>query len=207
MNERAAQALREVVEVVARLRGPDGCPWDRAQTHRSLVPYLLEEAYELAAALTDGDPGAMQEELGDLLLHVLFHAQIAAEEGKFDIADVALALKEKLVRRHPHVFGAERAETPEEVRAQWEEIKREEKGDTAGKDWFKPALLRAAKHVEVREAQGSPIPLGRHLSGPGAKEDPERWLGEVLLEAVAWARKLGVDPELVLHKLLEGDRG
>lgn len=207
MNERVTRALKEVVEVVARLRGPDGCPWDRAQTHQSLVPYLLEEAYELAAALSDGDPAAMKEELGDLLLHVLFHAQIAAEAGEFDIADVAMTLKEKLVRRHPHVFGAERAETPEEVRAQWEEIKREEKGAKSEKDRFKPALLRAAKYVEVREAQGAPIPLGRRLPGPRPEEDPERWLAEVLLEAVAWARKLGRDPELALHRLLEGHHG
>lgn len=207
MSEHQAQALNEVVEVVARLRGPEGCPWDRAQTHQSLVPYLLEEAYELAAALTDGDPGAIKEELGDLLLHVLFHAQIAAEAGQFDIADVASGLEEKLVRRHPHVFGPERADTPEEVRAQWEEIKREEKEGKGERDRFKPALLRAAKYLEVQEAQGAPIPLGRHLSGPGPGEDPERWLVGVLLEAVAWARRLGRDPELALHRFLEDEHG
>lgn len=202
MSEREVQALREAVEVVAKLRGPGGCPWDRAQTHQSLVPYLLEEAYELAAAAADGDPEALKEELGDLLLHVLFHAQIEAELGHFDIADVALALKDKLVRRHPHVFGEERAETPEEVRTQWEEIKREEKSKTK-KEAPKPALLRAVKYVEVREAEGNPVPLGKRIPAPEAGEDPERWLAEVLVEAVAWARKLGRDPELALHRFLE----
>lgn len=204
MNTRVAQALQEVVEVIARLRGPDGCPWDRAQTHQSLVPYLLEEAYELAAALADGDPAAMKEELGDLLLHVLLHAQMAAEAGQFDIADVAAALKEKLVRRHPHVFGMEHAHTPEEVRAHWEEMKRAER-KTQPTGAVKPALSRAVKFVEVQEAKGQPVVLGKRLFGPGPGEDPERWVGEALLEAVAWARKLGCDPELALHRLLEGE--
>lgn len=207
MNERVAQALRDVVEVIARLRGPDGCPWDRAQTHQSLIPYLLEEAYELAAALAAGDPATMKEELGDLLLQVLLHAQMAAEEGQFDIADVALALKEKLVRRHPHVFGMEHAETPEEVRVHWEEIKRAENKGKKAKDVVKPALLRAAKFVEVREAQGEPVPLGKHLAGPPPGEDPKRWVAEALLEAVAWARKFGCDPELALHRFLEAAHG
>ncbi len=207
MNDRVAQALKDVVEVVARLRGPDGCPWDRAQTHQSLIPYLLEEAYELAAAIAEGDPATMQEELGDLLLQILLHAQMAAEEGQFDIADVALALKEKLVRRHPHVFGAAHANSPEEVRVHWEEIKREENKGQKVKDSVKPGLLRAAKFVEVLEAQGQPVPLGKRLAGPAPGEDPQRWLAEVLVEAVAWARQFRCDPELALHRFLEEKHG
>jgi len=204
MNPRIAQALAELVEVVARLRAPDGCPWDKAQTHRTLIPYLLEEAYELASALEDGDPQAIKEELGDLLLQVLLHAQIEAEEGRFDIADVAQILKEKLIRRHPHVFGTERAESPEEVRAQWEELKREEgqKPRKEKEDLMKPALIRASKYVEIREAQGNPLPTGRFVRLP--EEDQEKAVVEALLEVVAEARKLGVDPELALHRFLEG---
>lgn len=205
MNKKAAEALGELVEVIAQLRGPKGCPWDKAQTHRTLIPYLLEEAYELASALNDGDPQAIKEELGDLLLQVLLHAQIEAEEGRFDIADVARLLKEKLIRRHPHVFGAERAESPEEVRAQWEELKRGE-GQKPGKekeDLMKPALIRASKYVEIREAQGRPLPTGRFVRFP--KKDPEKAVVEVLLEVVAEARKLGVDPELALHRFIEGE--
>ena len=205
MNKKAAEALGELVEVIAQLRGPKGCPWDKAQTHRTLIPYLLEEAYELASALNDGDPQAIKEELGDLLLQVLLHAQIEAEEGRFDIADVAQVLKEKLIRRHPHVFGSERAESPEEVRAQWEELKREEaqRPRKEKEDLTKPALIRASKYVEIREAQGRPLPTGRFVHFP--KADPEKAVVEVLLEVVAEARKLGVDPELALHRFLEGE--
>lgn len=201
MNERVAQVLGELVEVVARLRAPDGCPWDRAQTHRSLVPYLLEEAYELAAAVADGDPSSIKEELGDLLLQVLLHAQIEAEAGRFDIADVAEALKEKLIRRHPHVFGGEKVRTAEEVRAQWEELKKEEGQAKTAEDRAKPALIRASKFVEVKEAQGQPVPGGRFLSLP--EGEPDQVIAEALLEVVVEARKRGVDPELALHKFLE----
>ncbi len=201
MSERVAKALTELVEVVARLRAPDGCPWDRAQTHRTLVPYLLEEAYELASALSDGDTRTIREELGDLLLQVLLHAQIEAEQGQFDIADVAEALKEKLVRRHPHVFGGEKVETPEEVRAQWEELKREEGPAKKAANWAKPALIRASKFVEVREAQGQSFPSGRFVFWPPG--DPERVIAEALVEVVVEARRRGVDPELALHRFLE----
>lgn len=202
MNERVAKALGELVEVVARLRAPDGCPWDRAQTHRTLVPYLLEEAYELAAAVDDGNPAEIKEELGDLLLQVLLHAQIEAEAGRFDIADVAETLKEKLIRRHPHVFGTEKAGTPEEVRAQWEELKKEEgRKEKRAEDRAKPALVRASKFVEVKEAQGQPVPSGHFLSLP--QGDSDELIAKALLEVVVEARKRGVDPELALHKFLE----
>lgn len=202
MSTRVAKALEELVEVVARLRGPAGCPWDRAQTHRSLVPYLLEEAYELAAAVSDGDPSIIKEELGDVLLQVLLHAQIEAEAGRFTIADVAETLKDKLIRRHPHVFGAEKVGTAEEVRAQWEELKKEEgRIPKKAEDRAKPALIRASKFLEVKEAQGHPlsIPLVRELP-PG---EPDKAVAEALLAVVAMARKLGVDPELALHQFLE----
>ncbi|MCS7239995.1 MAG: MazG family protein [Candidatus Bipolaricaulota bacterium] len=202
MNTRVAKALAELVEVVAQLRGPNGCPWDRAQTHRSLVPYLLEEAYELAAAVSDGNPAAIEEELGDVLLQVLLHAQIEAEAGRFTIADVAETLKEKLIRRHPHVFGKEKVGTAEEVRAQWEELKKEEdRSAKRAEDRAKPALIRASKFLEVKEAQGQPIrfPRGRELPAG----EPGKAIAEALLEIVALARKLGVDPELALHQFLE----
>lgn len=202
MNERVARALGELVEVVARLRAPDGCPWDRAQTHRTLVPYLLEEAYELAAAVSDGDPSSIQEELGDVLLQVLLHAQIEAESNRFTIAEVAENLKEKLIRRHPHVFGGERVGTAEEVRAQWEELKQGEaaSGKKAA-NTAKPALIRASKFAEIREAHGQPIPTPRFSTHPPG--DPEQAIAEILVEVVAAARKLGVDPELALHRFLD----
>ncbi|MCX7750642.1 MAG: nucleoside triphosphate hydrolase [Candidatus Bipolaricaulota bacterium] len=192
--------MEALLAVVARLRGPGGCPWDRAQTHRSLVPYLLEEAYEAAGALTDGSPDAVREELGDVLLQVLLHAQIEAEAGRFGLGEVADSLREKLVRRHPHVFGDAQAGTPEEVRARWEELKGEEACSPRSPP--RPALIAAAKHVELREAAGTPVPVGVHVRLPKPGGDPERLVGEVLLEVVALARRLGCDPELALHRYL-----
>ncbi len=123
MPDRRGRAFAQLVELMARLRGPGGCPWDREQTHLSLRPYLLEEAYETLEAIEDGAPGRLREELGDLLLQVVFHAQIASEHGRFTIEDVVGGLAEKLIRRHPHVFGGARAASPDAVLARWERIK------------------------------------------------------------------------------------
>jgi len=119
--------FEELVAIMARLRAPGGCPWDREQTHRSLRPFLLEETYETLEAIDAGAPEALREELGDLLLQVVFHAQMAAEAGTFTIDDVVAGLAEKLVRRHPHVFGDARADTPDAVVTRWEAIKAEER--------------------------------------------------------------------------------
>ncbi|HEX4836709.1 MAG TPA: nucleoside triphosphate pyrophosphohydrolase [bacterium] len=117
----------ELVAIMARLRGPGGCPWDREQTHASLRPYLLEETYEALEAIDDGAPDRLREELGDLLLQVVFHAQMAAEAGAFTINDVVASLAEKLVRRHPHVFGEAQVSGAEGVVARWDAIKDEER--------------------------------------------------------------------------------
>lgn len=114
-------------EIIDKLRGPDGCPWDKKQTHASLRPYLIEECYEVLQALDDGPPRKLCEELGDLLLQIMLHAQIAAEEGQFDIGDVARGISDKLVRRHPHVFGNQKAKDAAEVELNWETLKQEER--------------------------------------------------------------------------------
>jgi tetrapyrrole methylase family protein / MazG family protein len=119
----------DLVATMARLRAPGGCPWDRAQTPASLRPYLLEEAYETLDAIEGGAPDRLKEELGDLLLQVVFHAEIAAEAGAFTIDDVVAGLVEKLIRRHPHVFGAATAATPDAVVTRWEAIKQAERAD------------------------------------------------------------------------------
>ena len=150
--------IDELLAIMARLRGPDGCPWDREQTFVSLVPYTIEEAYEVAAAVEQGDATELRDELGDLLLQVVFHAQIAQEAGTFDFQDVVTAIATKLVRRHPHIFSAASG-TPQSARDQldvWEGIKAEERraaGATAGNavshldgvPLALPALLRAEK--------------------------------------------------------------
>ncbi len=124
---RAGREFAKLVEVQQRLRAPRGCPWDREQTHESLKPFLLEETYEVLEALDSGDDRKLVSELGDLLLQVVFHAQIAAETKRFDAAAVPRAIREKLVRRHPHVFAAGRARTSAEVLKRWEELKAEER--------------------------------------------------------------------------------
>jgi MazG family protein len=131
MDERP-KGFEDLVAIMARLRGPGGCPWDREQTHASLRPYLLEETYEALEAIDASAPDRLREELGDLLLQVVFHAQMAREVGEFTIDDVVAALAEKLIRRHPHVFGDARAETADAVLRRWETIKAEERVEPAG---------------------------------------------------------------------------
>lgn len=151
MTEKNDQ-LSELVQILARLRAPDGCPWDREQTHDTLRRYLVEEAGELLDAIEERDDAAMVDELGDVLLQIVFHSQIAAEEGRFCIDDVIRSECLKMIRRHPHVFAKAQAENPEAVVDQWDEIKRAEKGESAvsmsavdGVPRHLPALHRAQK--------------------------------------------------------------
>ena len=139
--------FEELVDIVARLRGPDGCPWDREQTRETLKPYLVEEFYELIDALDDGDPEAVKEELGDLLFQIVLQSQLSEEENKFDIHNVVEGISRKMIRRHPHVFGDHRLDTSADVSEWWQEHKRKE-GKTSesvmdGVPRSLPALLRA----------------------------------------------------------------
>ena len=141
--------LEELIEVIRVLRSENGCVWDRAQTHESLRPNMLEEAYEAVDAINKGDILNLREELGDVLLQVLLHSQIASESNNFTIEDVAKELKDKLIHRHPHVFGNDKADTPEEVIQNWEKLKQEEKKDRKsqmdGIPKSLPALVAAQK--------------------------------------------------------------
>ncbi len=190
----AGAALVDAVAVMDRLRSPGGCPWDAEQTHASLLQYLVEECYELYDAVESGDPVAMREELGDVLLQVLFHARIAAEEpAGFDIDDVAGDLVAKLVGRHPHVFaGSERIDTAARQEHRWEELKREEKGRDSSVDGVptgQPAVALAAKLTSRTARAGLPADL--LPGGPG--------VGEQLFALAARARLAGVDPEAELR--------
>jgi XTP/dITP diphosphohydrolase len=132
MPQTALEALQQLIEVVAQLRSPNGgCPWDLAQTPQTLTPYVIEEAYEVVDAIRTGDKDAIAEELGDLLLQVVLQAQIASESGQFSLTEVVQGLTQKLIRRHPHVFGDVEVESAEEVHENWQKIKAEEKGETA----------------------------------------------------------------------------
>lgn len=138
----------KLVALIAKLRSPTGCPWDRAQTHESLIPYLREEAAEVEQALRQGEWHEIEDELGDLLLQVLLHAQIAAEKGQFDIEDVAKAQRLKLTRRHPHVFGSADYRTPEAVKLNWHTIKTAERAQRVA-----DVKARAVKTTKARPAK------------------------------------------------------
>ncbi len=204
--EPAGARLLDVVTVMDRLRSPGGCPWDAEQTHASLRGYLLEEAHEAYDAIVDDDPVAMREELGDVLLQVVFHARVAAEADpgrRFDVDDVAGELVDKLVRRHPHVFGdavgvGGRAMDVAQVEAGWDEIKKAEKqrrSPTEGVSRSQPAAAWGAALVRRAGRAGLPTPAPAEL-GAASPED----LGERLLAVVAAATARGWDAEDALRE-------
>ena len=205
-----------------RLRAPDGCPWDREQTHQSLRKHLLEEAYEVYDALEAGATPALAEELGDLYLQVVLHAQLAAEAGVFDLADVQAAIASKIVRRHPHVFGEAEARTAADVSRQWERIKKAERGEGEdeaalgaldGISASLPALAASQEMQERAASLGYDWPsiegvyekvdeeLGelRAAEAAGSPDDVLEEIGDLLLVLVNVARKLGVDSETALR--------
>jgi XTP/dITP diphosphohydrolase len=187
--------LERAVEVMDRLRSPGGCPWDAAQTHESLTRYLLEEAYEVIEAIETNDLALLREELGDLLLQVLFHSRITRElppDQAFGIDDVATDLVEKLVRRHPHVFAGAEVESVEALNETWERQKVAEKGRTSAADgvpFNQPALALAAKLV----ARAQRADLGVALP-------PDDGIGSRLMALVVEAVEAGVDPEAALRR-------
>jgi uncharacterized protein YabN with tetrapyrrole methylase and pyrophosphatase domain len=204
-------ALDDLRQTIARLRGPGGCPWDQEQTHASLVRCLIDEVSELIDTIDRLDLPHMREELGDVLIQVLFHAQLAEEAGLFDLEDVAREVNEKLVRRHPHVFGDGRLDTSEQVVTQWEQIKAQEKkaGPTvAAGSVFKPmpprlpALMFAEavwKQIEKQQLPAGPATDSERIAALGAELD-EQELGRRLFELAAAARVKGLDPEGALRR-------
>ena len=213
-----------LVALQARLRAPGGCPWDREQTHKSLRPYLIEEAYEVLEAIDRGDSRELAEELGDLLLQVVFHAELAREAGRFDISTIISGIHEKMVRRHPHVFGEARADTSAQVLKNWDQLKAKEK--KAGKQTEKPpsaldgvprtlpALLeayqltrRASKvgfdweNVEgILEKLIEEVGELRAALIKGDRDVLEEEVGDLLFVVVNVARFLGFDPEVALKQ-------
>jgi tetrapyrrole methylase family protein/MazG family protein len=208
-----------LVEIMATLRSPDGCPWDRAQDSTSLKPYLLEEAYEVLEAIEEGTPAKLKDELGDLLLQVIFHAQLAHERGDFDAYDILAGTIAKMTRRHPHVFGSAAASTPKEALQNWEEIKRQEKAAMQvtsvldGVPRQLPSLLRAQRlqdkasrvgfdwpHVE--QVWGKLFEELQELRAVMGQEDRariEEEFGDVLFAFVNVARFLEINPDEALH--------
>ncbi len=215
-----AEAIERLLAIMARLRGPGGCPWDREQTLSSLRPYVLEETYEVLEAIDAGDPRAHCEELGDLLLQIVFQAQLTQEAGSFGFADVAEAISDKLVSRHPHVFGTSHAKDSEAVLKQWAALKKKEKeARGGGKSVLEgvpremPALARAERLTEKASRIGFDWPDAagarskveeelRELDASIAAGDRgaiEHELGDLLLAVTNLARKLSVPPEEALR--------
>src|SRR4051812_949234 len=203
-------AIEDLKATMARLRAPDGCPWDREQTHATLVRCLIDEVSELIDTIDRRDYPHMREELGDVLIQVVFHAQIASEQGLFDFEDVARDINEKLIRRHPHVFGTGRLETSEQVIAEWEKIKATEKKNGPVQDGariFKelpprlPALMFAEaiwKQIEKKQLAADGLVDTSQVRALSGRLD-EASLGKMLFELAAAARAQGLDPEGALR--------
>jgi MazG family protein len=217
----AGRRFDELVALIARLRAPGGCPWDREQTHQSVKPMTIEEAYEVAEAIDEGDDHALAAELGDLALQVVFHAEIAAGEGRFTVADVLRHVIEKMVRRHPHVFGAETADTAEQVLRNWEKVKEAEAtarqgaapesmldGVSAGLPGVMEAFQMTTKVARVGfdwpDAPAVVAKLDEEVSelkealAAGDRAALAEEIGDLLFVAVNVARVLGIDPESAL---------
>ena len=197
----AHENLLRLVEVMDRLRSPGGCPWDAEQTHASLLKYLLEESYEFIESVENNDRKHMREELGDLLLQVYFHARIAEEDPNdpFSLDDVARGIADKLIARHPHVFGDEKVDNSSDVLENWEKIKNREKGRTSAHDGVpigQPALPLAAKLIYRAEKNRLPIP---EIPDRNINPDAET-IGEELMRIISLAVQNGIDPEVALRK-------
>lgn len=222
MNDRIRDEFAELVETVKKLRAPDGCPWDRRQTHDSLKRYAIEETYEVIEAIDGGDPSRLEDELGDLLLQVLMHAEIADESNRFDIADVCAHIREKLQRRHPHVFGEVEVSGVDDVLRNWEQIKRGEPGYEDRKSALDgvpqalPALMRAAKLSKKAARTGFDWPEASAIvdklheetaeleqaMASGDKAEIKSEIGDVLFTVVNIARYQSIDPEEALRDML-----
>jgi MazG family protein len=215
-------SVERLLEIMAALRDPQGgCPWDLEQDFRSIAPYTLEEAYEVADAIERGNLGDLREELGDLLLQVVFHAQMAQELGAFDFDDVAQGICDKMVRRHPHVFGDETVESAAAQTENWERLKADEKAAKAASGLLDdvplslPALTRAAKLTRRasragfdwsdasgprRKVDEELAELDEAVAGAADKDAVEAEFGDLLFTLVNYARHLGVDPEAALRR-------
>ncbi|TYP50869.1 tetrapyrrole methylase family protein/MazG family protein [Thermosediminibacter litoriperuensis] len=213
-------SMKDLIEIMARLRGENGCPWDKAQTHETLKPFLLEEAYEVIDAIDGGDPGELSEELGDLLLQIVFHSRIAEENGRFCFDDVVDGICKKMVRRHPHIFGDLKVSGAADVLKNWEDIKKEEKevnsyAETMDKvpEIF-PALMRAYKVQEKAARVGfdwenvegalekvyEELKELKEVYKSNNSDKIREEIGDLLFAVVNVARFLSVNPELALRE-------
>lgn len=197
--------FNELLEVAEKLLSPEGCPWDQKQTFLSLQPYVLEEAHEVIEAVDSNEDRQIVEELGDLLYTIIFYGKLAQREGRFTMEDIVRTVKEKLIRRHPHVFGEVKVDHVDDVVKNWEQIKKQEKGDQTGKSRLDgipgtlPALARAQKII--KRIIRSEAPLAKELL-VSKGEISEEEAGEAMLQGIAQAEEAGIDSESALRRAL-----
>jgi MazG family protein len=224
MTQPPGTLFEHLLDIMARLRGPQGCPWDRAQTRTSLKPFLIEEAYEVIDAIEHRDPGHLREELGDLLLQVIFHAEVATEQNEFTMADVLRSLADKLVNRHPHVFGSVSVDSPSQALAQWEALKQQEAREAGrtrsvidGVPRALPSLLRAQRmqekasrvHFDWPDAPAAwrkveeEVQEIREALEQGGRDKIREEIGDLLFSLVNVARLSGIDADDALTGAIE----
>ncbi len=204
-----------LVDIIARLRAPDGCPWDRKQSHTSLREFLLEECYEVLAALDEGDSGKLCAELGDLMLQIVLHAQIASEAGEFDIGDVVSSINAKLIHRHPHIFGSAKVKDANEVAHNWEALKQEERGADTSILASVPRQMPALGYSQAIQRRVAEVGFDwEDIDGvieklteevgefkqADSQEQKAQEFGDLLFTLVNIARRLGVDSETALRE-------
>jgi tetrapyrrole methylase family protein/MazG family protein len=207
--------FKTLVNIFARLRAPNGCPWDRKQTHASLRENLLEECYETLETLDEGDSKKLCEELGDLLMQIVFHAQIAAEAGEFDIGDVIKGINTKLIRRHPHIFSSAKAESAEEVAHNWEELKREEREAGTSMLTSLPTQMPALSYSQAIQRRAAQVGFDwkeaedvieklveeiKELRQADTHEEKEQEFADLLFTLVNIARRMGIESESALRE-------
>lgn len=194
-------SVNRLLEIVKRLRAPDGCPWDREQTHKSVRGHLVEECAELLEAIDNGDDGGMREELGDVLMHILLHCEIADERGKFDFYGVAEDLANKLVRRHPHVFGGRRAESEDDVLGIWKEVKASERKKRVVGGLFDgiPPQLSALRYALDIAKKADSETLEKAAKSAAAKNSRGLEIGKKLFDCVREAAAEKIEPEGALR--------
>lgn len=194
-------SVNRLIDIVKRLRAPDGCPWDREQTHKSIRGHLVEECAELLEAIDLESPEKMREEIGDVLMHLLLHAEIESENGHFDFYDVARELGDKLVRRHPHVFGELKAGDSSQVLKIWQDVKTKEKKERAIGGLFDgiPPQLSALRYALDIAKKADPKTLERAAENAKAKNSPALKIGRAMFELVRKAAAKKVEPEAALR--------
>jgi tetrapyrrole methylase family protein/MazG family protein len=214
LSQNKSYSFADLKRIIARLRGPNGCPWDKKQTHASLKPFLIEESYEVLQAIDEGVPERLRDELGDLLLQIMLHAKIAEESGKFNIDGVIKSISQKLIHRHPHVFGSVKAEDAAEVEQSWESLKKEERAEGESILGGMPEQMPALAYSQSMQRRVAGIGFDwetveeiidkmaeevGEIKQAASQQETANEFGDLLFTLANIARRLGIDLEMALR--------